>query len=189
MSVAKLALPARFEPISNATIATKPSRSLHSRPRNAKGVTMRYDTHTHIGLLFDYGTVTRVSRMIADIVPQLQECLSCCNPLAPSSHNIEYDSEKSKVSSKPRVIDVISNRSMSTKASTYAAPSAGTSVIGSDYTSRDGGVRVNSVGSSAPSSSAPSSGGPGSSAQYKSQYLRNSDSDEENDIVAEGYED
>jgi hypothetical protein len=77
------------------------------------------------------------------------------------------------------MIDVTSNRSMSTKASTYAAPSAGTSVIGSDYTSRDGGVRVNPVGSSAPSSSA----------QSKSQYLKNYDSDEEDDVVAEGYED
>jgi hypothetical protein len=46
MSVAKLALPVPFGPTSNATTATKSSRSLRSRSRNAKEVTMRYDTHS-----------------------------------------------------------------------------------------------------------------------------------------------
>lgn len=156
------------------------SRSLHSRAHNAREVTMRYAIHAVSPC--DHGTVTRArfARAEANNLRLSQECNSCCYPTAQSLHSTEHDSEKSKVSSKPRMIDVTSNRSMSTKASTYAAPSAGTSMLGSDYTSRDGGVRVNPVGSSAPNSSAPSS-----SAQ--SQYLKAYDSDEEDNIEAEGW--
>lgn len=120
----------------------------------------------------------------ADIASRIQECLSCREPPPPSQHSIDYESDqpKSLGSSKPRMIDVTSNRSKSTKASTYAAPSAGTTVIGSDYTSRDGGVRVNPIGSSIASTSTS-----GTSTQSQSQDYKKYDSEDEDDIIAEGY--
>lgn len=51
----------------------------------------------------------------------------------------------------------------------------GTSVIGSDYTSRDGGVQINPHG-------------PGNGpSQAQQRAYRDYDSDDEDDVVAEGY--
>jgi hypothetical protein len=110
------------------------------------------------------------------------------------------DFEESEPSLSASSLNPKSNKGLSTKGSTYAAPSVGTSMIGSsmigsslvgssmigssiggtsvidsDYTSRDGGVRISPL--------QPTSGNSQTQQRAYSDY----DSEDDDHIVAEGY--
>jgi hypothetical protein len=100
------------------------------------------------------------------------------------------DFEESEPSPSASSLNPKSNKGLSTKGSTYAAPSVGTSMIGSsmvgssmdgtsvidsDYTSRDGGVRISPL--------QPTSENSRSQQRAYSGY----DSEDDDHIVAEGY--